>query len=98
MVSGLKVSWVWSFWSSLGGHWEPLGAPQGGAGRPWGAASVHAISLGVLGRVPVSGESLGVSGVVPGRPRGLLGEGPGGTENTDGFLRVSGGGPGGSLG
>ena len=35
---------------------------------------------------------------VPGRPRGFLGEGPGGTENTDGFLRVSGGGPGGSLG
>ena len=56
-------------------------------------------SLGVLGRVPgVSGESLGVSGGVSGRPRGLLGEGVGGTENTDGFLRVSGGGPGGSLG
>ena len=43
-------------------------------------------------RVPgVSGESLGVSGGVAERPRGLLGEGPGGTENTGGFLRVSGG-------
>ena len=40
----------------------------------------------------------GVSGGVPGRPRGLLGEGLGGTEITDRFLRVSGGGPGGSLG
>ena len=40
----------------------------------------------------------GVSGGVPGRPRALLGEGLGGTEITDRFLRVSGGGPGGSLG
>ena len=33
----------------------------------------------------------GVSGGVPGRPRALLGEGLGGTEITDRFLRVFGG-------
>ena len=31
--------------------------------------------------------SLGVSGGVPGRPRDLLGEEPGGTENADSFLQ-----------
>ena len=40
----------------------------------------------------------GVSGGVLGRPRALLWEGLGCTEITDRFLRVSGGGPGGSLG
>ena len=64
-----------------------------------GSWEVSGRSLGVLGRVPgVSGESLGVSGGVPERLRGLLGEGPGGTENTEGFFRVSWRGPGAPLG
>ena len=82
--------------ASLAGSEEVLWLSGVSSGGAW---EVSGRSLGVLGRVPgVSGESLGISGGVPGRPRGLLGEGPGGTENTNGFLRVSGEGPGGSLG
>ena len=45
-------------------------------GVPWG-------SLGVIG------GSLGVAGGGPRRPQGLLGEGPGGNENTEGVFKVS---------
>ena len=49
-------------------------------GRRWSPGA----SLGVFG-----GRILGGGWVVPGRPRGLLGEGPGGTGNTEGFFNVS---------
>ena len=79
--------------------WRVLRRSSGSRGFPRGV-------LGGLWEVPGGPwegprrlwESVGVSGGVLGRPPGLLGEGPGGTENTDGFLRVSGAGPGGSLG
>ena len=68
----------------------------------WEVLWLSGVDLGVLGQV-VGGPldppgrfcgSLGVPGGLPWRPHGLLGEGPGGVENTGGFLRVCGRGPG----
>ena len=71
---------------------RPRGVPGGRWGGPWEVLGVPWGSLGFIG------GSLGVAGGVPGRPQGVLGEGPRGTENTEGFFRVSWGGPGAPLG
>ena len=74
----------------------------GGSLRAFRRAESRGRSLrgvgGTLGALGLIGGSLGVAGGVPGRPQGVFGEGPGGTENTEGFFRVSRGGPGAPLG
>ena len=75
-----------------------LGSPRGFAasvGVSGGSAGSLGFHSGILG---VPGIPLGVPGGIHTRSQELLRQGPGGTKNTEGFLRVSGAGSRGGLG
>ena len=76
------------------------GVSPGFLGGPWeGSSGSRRFHFGVPGVLWLSLEGPeGVPRGLLGRPWGLLGEGAGHTENTEGFLRVSGGVQGASWG
>ena len=79
-------------WVPLFTWWSSSGVYQAVLGSPW-----RSLGGSLVDPCESNWGSLGVPGVLRGS-QGLLGEGPGRTENVEGILGVSGGGPGDSWG